>query len=304
MTDAALTAEIQRLGQYNGLDTIGVAAAAPFRDYAWADSPRRDPRLSLPGARSIIVAGVYIGGLTLPVWSDPCWGRTSRLYLSGFFLDVVAPLAPIADLLQQRGYSAVVCNSGAQGGSVLPLKLAAVRAGLGWQGKHSLLISKTYGTFLALGGIITDADLVVNERPEPNRCRTCDLCQQACPLDALERPHCLNHERCLSYRLQEADLGVTAQAAMANRVGDCEICQIACPWNRKHLKAPLETRLTEDFRQKRAAWEGLFHLPELARLTEADYQRELGHLNTQIRFSLFQRNVRIALKHAATRGGC
>lgn len=310
MGKAALTEEIRRLGDTIGLDALGVAAAAPFSDYILRKSPRRDPRISLPGARAIIVAGVYIGGLALPRWEDPCYGRTSRLYLSGFFLDVVKPLQPIIDLLKASGHQAVICDGsaedgsaedgGAEGGSVLPLKLAAVRAGLGWQGKHSLLISKTHGTFLALGGIITDVELEVNTRMQPNRCRECDQCQTACPMEALEQPHVLDMQRCLSYRLQEANLPAAAEAAMGNRVGDCEICQTACPWNKKHLNKPLQTRLTADFQEKLDAWQSFFHLPHLTTLSEEDYWERLGHLNTDIPYDLFRRNALLALQHATT----
>jgi epoxyqueuosine reductase len=297
-----LTKEIRRIGAEAGLDALGFAPANPFSDYLPRHSPRRDPRRSLPKARSIIVAGVYIGGLALPVWEDPCYGRTSRLYLSGFFLDVVKPLAPIVDFLKGEGHRALVCDGGAPGGSVLPLKLAAVRAGLGWQGKHSLLISKTYGTFLALGGLITDAELAQNPQPEPNRCKNCDACQTACPLGALERPYVLAMERCLSYQLQEEELGAAARAAMGNRVGDCEICQTACPWNRKHLKSPLPTQLTTTFREKIAHWEAFYHLPGLAELSEEGYRRKFGPLNTQIPYSFFQRNVSIAMTNARGKG--
>lgn len=294
----ALTEKIRSLGEEIGLDALGVAAAAPFSDYALRDSSRRDPRISMPNARTIIVAGIYIGGLTLPKWEAVCYGRTSRLYLSGFFLDVVKPLLPIIEFLKQVGYQALACDGAVRGGSVLPLKLAAVRAGLGWQGKHSLLISKTYGTFLALGGIITDAEMNVNTRIEPNRCRECDQCRTACPLGALERPHVLDMQRCLSYRLQEEDLPAAAEAVMENRVGDCEICQTACPWNKKHLKTPLDTKLTAAFQKRIDALESLFHLPHLMTLSAQDYREHLGHLNTEIPFDLFRRNVRLALQHA------
>lgn len=298
MGKAALTGEIRRLGEDLGLDAIGVATAVPFSDYLLSRSPRRAPQISLPGARAIIVAGVYIGGLALPRWADPWYGRTSRLYLSGFFLDVVKPLLPIIDLLKARGHQAMVCDGSAEGGSILPLKLAAVRAGLGWQGKHSLLISKAYGSFLALGGIITDAELEVNAQPEPNRCKECDLCRSACPLEALEQPHVVDVQRCLSYRLQEVDLPAAAEAVMGNQVGDCEICQTACPWNKKHLNNPLMTRLTVEFQKQISGWETFFHLPYLAALSEAEYQERLGHLNTEIPFDLFRRNALLALQHA------
>ena len=118
-----------------------------FTDYALSDSRRRDPKLSLPDAKTIVVAGIYIGGLTLPVWTDPRYGRTSRLYLSEFFLDVVKPLEPIVNLLKNEGHHALVCDGSASNGSILPLKLSAIRAGLGWQGKHSLLISQSTERF-------------------------------------------------------------------------------------------------------------------------------------------------------------
>jgi epoxyqueuosine reductase len=71
-----------------------------------------------------------------------------------------------------------------------------------WQGKHSLLISKKFGTLLELGGIITNADLEHNTNEESDRCRNCDKCQKACPLAALDQPYVLNVKKCMSYLLQ------------------------------------------------------------------------------------------------------
>jgi len=215
---------------------------------------------------------------------------------------VVTPLAPIAAHLRAGGHRVLVCDGTAPGGSTLPLKLAAVRAGLGWQGKHALLISKTFGSFMALGGLITDADLEFNTRPEPNRCRSCNLCREACPLRALERPHVLTMERCLSYQLQEEALSPEAKAIMGNRVGDCEICQTACPWNRRHIMKPLQTKLTVDFQKRISAWERFFHLPELVQISEAEYGSRLGPLNTEIPYAYFHRNVRLAMANTAGKG--
>jgi len=292
-----LSDKIRSLADSVGIDALGFADASPFSNYALRDSRRRDPKISLPNAKTIIVAGIYIGGLTLPAWKDPKYGRTSRLYLSEFFLDVIKPMEPIARYLRKEGFQAVVCDSSSDEGSILPLKLAAVRAGLGWQGRHSLLISKKYGTFLALGGIITDADLEHNTEQQPNRCGKCNRCQQACPMGALDQPYVLNRKKCLSNSLQVEYLSEDAQAAMENRVGDCEICQDVCPWNRKHLKKPLETELTKKFQSKIRAWENFFYLPHLAELSEKDYIEKLGHLNTDIPYEIFHRNVLIAMKN-------
>ena len=292
-----LSDEISRLVDSTGIDALGFAEASPFSNYALRDSRRRDPKISLPNAKTIIVAGIYIGGLTLPAWKNPMYGRTSRLYLSGFFLDVVKPLEPIAAYLREEGFQAVVCDSSSDEGSILPLKLAAVRAGLGWQGKHSLLISRKYGTFLALGGIITDAVLAHNTELEPNRCRECDRCRQACPMGALDQPYVLDRKKCLSNSLQVEELPEEAQVIMGNRVADCEICQEACPWNKKHLSHPLDTAMTKKFQRQMKAWEEFFYLPHLAELSEKEYIETLGRLNTGIPYEFFHRNVLIALEN-------
>ena len=102
MPQGTLTQELTRLAQESGLDVIGFADASVFTGYRLGHSVRRDPKLSLTEAKTIIVAGIYIGGVTLPAWQDPWYGRTSRLYLSGYFLDMVAPLEPLAKLLNNK----------------------------------------------------------------------------------------------------------------------------------------------------------------------------------------------------------
>jgi epoxyqueuosine reductase len=176
------------------------------------------------------------------------------------------------------------------------LKLAAIRAGLGWQGKNSLLLNKEYGTFLALGGILTDADLEQHAEPEPDRCKGCTKCQQACPTQALEQACVLNKERCLSFLLQNEDLPDGAKSAKGNRVMDCETCQQVCPWNAKHIRQPLPTARTIAFRAEAPAWEAFFALDHLVQLTEQEYQEALGPLNTGIPYAFFRRNVLLALE--------
>lgn len=302
MAEIILSEKIRVLADSIGIDVLGFAEASEFRDYALSHSRRRNPKLSLPDAKTIIVAGIYIGGLALRAWADPRYGRTSRLYLSGFFLDVVKPLDPIVNFLKNQGYKAIVCDDSKEDGSILPLKLVATRAGLGWQGKHTLLISKKYGTFLALGGIITDAALEYNTDQEPNRCHKCEKCQEACPLGALDQTYVLNRDNCLSNLLQIEYLSEGAQTVIENRVADCEICQEACPWNKKHLDHPLETNMTKLFEKKMNDWEKFFYLPDLVNLSENRYREKMGHLNTGIPYNLFRRNVLIAMENAKKAG--
>jgi epoxyqueuosine reductase QueG len=293
---------IRNLADTIGIDVIGFTDASEFSGYVLKNSKRRDPKLSMPDSKSIIVAGIYIGGLKLPAWENMWYGRTSRLFLSQYFLNVVEPLEPIVDYLENHGYQALICDDSKDGGSLLPLKLAAIRAGFGWQGKHSLLISKKYGTFLALGGILTNAELEHNTEIEPNRCVKCDACQTACPMGALDQPHVLKRSRCLSSLLQDEDLPEDAQAASENRVIDCEICQVACPWNRKHIEKPLETRLTKSFQSQIEDWERFFYLPDLVDLSKQGYKDRLGHLRIDIPYHIFHRNVLLAVDRAERAG--
>ncbi len=296
MDTTALSEKIQRLAASLGTDVLGYAAATEFEGYLLPASLRRDPRLSLPDAQTIVVAGIYIGGVALPSWDKRDVGRTSRLYLSGFFNDVVSQMEPLAALLRQEGYTALICDDNDDVGSIVPLKLAAIRAGLGWQGKNSLLVTKKYGTFLALGGIVTNADLGPRAQEEPNRCKSCTKCQEACPTKALAQAHVLNRAKCLSYLLQHEGLPEEVKPFTENRVMDCEICQQACPWNAKHLERPLATAMTAAFEKELPAWEAFFALPHLATLTEAEYEQALGRLSTGVPYAVFRRNVLMAME--------
>ena len=298
MCNKNIQADLKKLAEINGIDVLGFADASEFKDYLLGKSERRDPRLALPDAKTIIVAGIYIGGFILPSWTKPNFGRTSRLFLSGFFNDIVRQIEPISTLLKEEGYSALICDDSKDEGSIIPLKLAAVRAGIGWQGKHSLLISRKYGTFLALGGIITNANLEHNNTQVEDGCKSCRKCQEVCPLGALENAHVLHKVKCLSYILQnENNIPDEAKTVMENRIMDCEICQQICPWNAKHIKEPLSTKLTSTFQEKIAAWEDFFTFANLTHLTEHEYKNTLGCLNTGIPYLTFYRNILAAMEH-------
>ncbi len=114
-----LSENIRKLADSLGIDVLGFAEASEFEGYLLDRSKRRGPRLSLSGAKTIIVAGIYIGGLVLPSWDKSYMGRTSRLFLSGFFNDVVKPLQPIAALLREEGYTALTCDGAKKNGSIL-----------------------------------------------------------------------------------------------------------------------------------------------------------------------------------------
>jgi len=102
----------------------------------------------------------------------------------------------------------------------------------------------------------------------------------------------------MSYRLADEILPKQVQAVMENRVGDCEICQESCPWNKKHLEHPLMTKMTDHFQKKVKDWGDAFYLPNLSRLSKNDYNVMFDHLNTDIPYHVFRRNVLIAMERA------
>jgi hypothetical protein len=102
---------IRQLAVDGDIQMTGFTHASSFDNYLIPDSRRQNPRGVLPHARTLIVCGVYIGGYRIPNWDDPSTGRTSRLFLSGFYSDVVDPLKKIRSYLREEGFSAVLCDS-------------------------------------------------------------------------------------------------------------------------------------------------------------------------------------------------
>ncbi|WP_414718846.1 tRNA epoxyqueuosine(34) reductase QueG [Sulfuricella sp.] len=115
---------------------------------------------------------------------------------------------------------------------VMEVELAS-KSGLGWRGKHSLLLSRTAGSWFFLGEIYTDLPLPIDE-PEQNHCGTCTSCMTSCPTDAIVAPYQVDARRCISYLTIELKGSIPKELRplIGNRVYGCDDCQLACPWNK------------------------------------------------------------------------
>ena len=114
---------------------------------------------------------------------------------------------------------------------VMEVELAA-KAGIGWRGKHTLLLTREAGSFFFLGEIYTDLPLPVDE-PAGNHCGTCTKCIEVCPTQAIRGPYSLDARRCISYLTIElkGSIPLELRPLIGNRVYGCDDCQLACPWN-------------------------------------------------------------------------
>jgi epoxyqueuosine reductase len=140
-------------------------------------------------------------------------------------------------------------------------KPLAAAAGLGWQGKHTNLVSRDFGSWLFLGAIFTTAELET-DTPEPDNCGSCRACLDICPTDAFPAPYQLDARRCISYLTIEHKGPIPREfrRAMGNRIYGCDDCLAVCPWNkfaREASEAKLKAR--DDLEE-----------PQLADLLELD----------------------------------
>jgi len=161
---------------------------------------------------------------------------------------------------------------------------------LGWQGKHTNLVSRDYGSWLFLGCILTSADLQ-RDTSEEDHCGNCRACLDICPTDAFPAPYKLDARRCISYLTIEhaGPIPRKLRHAMGNRIYGCDDCLAACPWN-KFAKQAKELKLQA--KQEHS----LPHLAELAGLDDASFRKRFsGSPVKRIGRDRFLRNVMIAM---------
>ncbi len=202
------------------------------------------PRTLWPQVRSIIALGMNYGPETSPLAAlENRRSGVISCYAQGkdYHVIVKKALKRLARWLAQETGAAVKVF--VDTAPVLEKPLAA-RAGLGWQGKHTNLVSRRFGSWLFLGSIFTTAE-IAPDRPERDHCGRCRRCLDICPTNAFPAPYELDARRCISYLTIEhkGHIPRALRPAMGNRVFGCDDCLAVCPWN-KFAKVAREQRFS------------------------------------------------------------
>jgi epoxyqueuosine reductase len=191
---------------------------------------RVDPRLILPGAKSVIsLAMNYYADVRHS--NDPGVGKISRYAWGDDYHLVATPrIQSLLDCIKSENPD-IDARIYVDTGPVMD-KTWAVKSGIGWLGKHTNVITKEYGSWVFLGEIILDAELEYDE-PIADFCGTCRACIDACPTGAIVEPYVLDSNKCISYLTIEhrGEIPGELRPKFENWVYGCDICQDVCPWN-------------------------------------------------------------------------
>jgi epoxyqueuosine reductase len=317
----ALARQIRAWGVELGFAQVGIAdldlAGATERLQAWLEAGchgdmdymerhaalRADPTRLLPGAcRAITVRMDYLPRDASPEWSarelrrleDPDAAVVS-LYARGrdYHKVLRGRLQSLADRIEQAlgtfGYRVATDSA-----PVFEVELAR-KSGLGWRGKHTLLLTQDAGSMFFLGEILTDLALPADEAIA-DRCGTCTRCIEVCPTRAITAPYQLDARRCISYLTIEHAGAIPEELRplIGNRIYGCDDCQLVCPWNKFAQRSTLpdfdvrhgfdEARLVELF-----GWSA----SEFDARTAGSAIRRIGH-------ERWLRNLAVALGNAPT----
>jgi epoxyqueuosine reductase len=305
---AALAREARTLGfdciAVTGPDAIADAAkyfrefleAGAHGDMDWlAANPERrmDPRELWPGVRSVIMLGVNYGPDENPL------AMLEKRSLGA--ISVYARGDDYHDVIKKR-LKALARWFATTSGEELKVfvdtaavmeKPLAQAAGLGWQGKHTNLVSREFGSWLFLGAIYSAADLP-RDQADGDHCGSCNACQEICPTAAFPAPYKLDARRCISYLTIEnkGPIPHEFRKAIGNRIYGCDDCLAVCPWN-KFAQEGREAKLAARTELRAPS------LAELARLDDAAFRALFAKSPVKrIGRDRFIRNVLIAIGNA------
>jgi epoxyqueuosine reductase len=245
-----IKAEAKRLGFNDcGISTAEYLAEDADRLKTWLDNgmqgtmdwmernfeKRTDPRLLLEGTRSVIsvILNYYPEeqqkDTEAPVVAKYAYGEDYHFVMKEMLNDLLDFIRRHIGEVQGRAFvdSAPVLD-----------RAWAKRAGLGWVGKNTNLISREHGSFVFIGQLLVDIDLEPDDKAVPDLCGTCTLCIDTCPTGAITDPYVVDGSKCISYFTIEnkGDIPAGLEDHFKNRVFGCDICQDICPWNWKKAK--------------------------------------------------------------------
>ena len=315
--DSAWVDQLRAWARSLGFQSLGVAAvdlseAEPGLQ-AWLDAGfhgamdymarhgmrRARPAELVPGTVSAVMVTLDYAPED-PDWIDQAWrtlAAPERAYVSRYALGrdyhkvVRGRLQKLAEHIAEQigpfGHR-VFCDSA----PVMEVELAT-RAGLGWRGKHTLLLDRQRGSVRFLGSLFTDLPLPA-DAPVSAHCGSCTRCLEVCPTGAIVAPWRLDARRCISYLSIElhGPIPVEFRAAMGNRIYGCDDCQLACPWNRYAQPSALS-----DFAPRHAL--DAATLVELFGWSRETFeQRMAGSAILRIGHERWLRNIAVALGNA------
>jgi epoxyqueuosine reductase len=314
VSESGIEARVKRWGREVGFDAIAIAGTDLAEEEArlidWLDrgwhgemdymarhgARRARPAELVPGTVSVITARLnYTPGEARDAWEtieDPESAFISRYALGRDYHKVLrAKLQRLADRMTSElgSFHYRVFTDSAP---VMEVALAA-RSGLGWRGKHTLLLSRDAGSMFFLGELFVSLDLK-RDAPVSAHCGTCARCIAICPTNAIVAPYQLDARRCISYLTIEhhGPIPEELRPLVGNRIYGCDDCQLVCPWNKyaKHADDP-------DF----AVRNGLdaASLAELFAWTEEEFERRFeGSAIRRIGHERWLRNIAVALGNA------
>ncbi|MGJ7039803.1 epoxyqueuosine reductase [Shinella sp. BE166] len=264
---------------------------------AETEARRADPRVLWSDVRSVILFGMNYGPEHDPreVLAMPDRAAISVYAQNRDYHDIIkGKLKEVATRFAARGGADVKVF--VDTAPVMEKPLAAA-AGLGWQGKHTNLVSRSHGSWLFLGSLFTTADLF-RDAPERDHCGSCRACLDACPTDAFPAPYKIDARRCISYLTIEhkGTIEPEFREKIGNRIYGCDDCLAACPWN-KFAASASEMKLKARDELKAPA------IADLLTLDDPGFRAHFsGSPVKRIGRDRFVRNVLIAAGNSGDRG--
>jgi epoxyqueuosine reductase len=299
-----LTERVKRKAHDLGFQAVGVSRVTSDRpestrlaewlahgyhgEMAWmarTAAKRKNPALLLPGIRAIVSLGMNYYSDDRPD-DRPGQGRIARYARGADYHHILGErLDSLVAFLQAEAPDSL-SRAYVDTGAVME-KAWAQRAGLGWIGKHSNLVSGEHGSWLLLGEVLTTANMDPDE-PGSDLCGTCSLCIKACPTGAITEPYVLDARRCLSYLTieQKGEIPQEFQKALGNRIFGCDDCLDVCPYNLQatpmaepaFLATPLTLNPDLDAlaRQSEEEFQAVFNRSPVRRATRKGLQRSVA----------------------------